>query len=83
MGLFQGGIIRRSGFGRITVQLPGGRFTLPVLFIIHLQMGIRDRVTDALGNTVCAGYDARGRKTAEWGTGTQPLLMEMCIRDSR
>ena len=35
MGLFQGGIIRRSGFGRITVQLPGGRFTLPVLFIIH------------------------------------------------
>ena len=32
-------------------------------------------VTDALGNTVCAGYDARGRKTAEWGTGTQPLLL--------
>ena len=22
---------------------------------------------------MCAGYDARGRKTAEWGTGTQPL----------
>ena len=32
-------------------------------------------MTDALGNTVCARYDARGRKTAEWGTGTQPLLL--------
>ena len=30
-------------------------------------------VTDALGNTTHFGYDHRGRKTAEWGTGTQPV----------
>ena len=34
-------------------------------------------VTDALGNTVCAGYDARGRKTAEWGTGRSPCSWAM------
>ena len=31
-------------------------------------------VTNALGNTACYGYDLRGRNTAQWGTGTQPLL---------
>ena len=31
-------------------------------------------VTNALGNTTCYGYDLRGRNTAQWGTGTQPLL---------
>ncbi|MCI9266875.1 MAG: RHS repeat protein, partial [Akkermansia muciniphila] len=31
-------------------------------------------VTNALGNTTCYGYDIRGRNTAQWGTGTQPLL---------
>lgn len=31
-------------------------------------------VTDALGNTSCFKYDARGRKTAEWGTAVQPAL---------
>lgn len=30
-------------------------------------------ITDALGKTVCYAYDPRGRKMAEWGTGTQPL----------
>lgn len=30
-------------------------------------------ITDALGKTVCFAYDPRGRKTAEWGTGTRPL----------
>ena len=29
-------------------------------------------VTDDMGNTTCYKYDARGRKVAEWGTGTQP-----------
>jgi len=29
-------------------------------------------VTDALGNTSCYKYDARGRKIAEWGTAIQP-----------
>ncbi|MEG1601780.1 hypothetical protein, partial [Citrobacter sp.] len=29
-------------------------------------------VTDALGKTACFAYDARGRKTAEWGTAIQP-----------
>ena len=31
-------------------------------------------VTNALGNTTCYSYDIRGRKTAEYGTATQPLL---------
>ena len=31
-------------------------------------------VTNALGNTTCYGYDLRGRNTAQWGTGAQPLL---------
>lgn len=31
-------------------------------------------VTNALGNTTCYGYDLRGRNTAQWGTGIQPLL---------
>lgn len=31
-------------------------------------------VTDALGHTVHYAYDARGRKTAEWGTGIQPAV---------
>lgn len=31
-------------------------------------------VTNALGNTTCYSYDLRGRNTAQWGTGTQPLL---------
>lgn len=29
-------------------------------------------VTDALGKTACFAYNARGHKTAEWGTGIQP-----------
>ncbi|MBR3858395.1 MAG: RHS repeat-associated core domain-containing protein, partial [Bacteroidaceae bacterium] len=29
-------------------------------------------VTDAMGNTACYKYDARGRKIAEWGTAIQP-----------
>ena len=29
-------------------------------------------VTDAMGNTSCYKYDARGRKIAEWGTALQP-----------
>ena len=29
-------------------------------------------VTDAMGNTACYKYDARGRKIAEWGTALQP-----------
>ena len=29
-------------------------------------------VTDAMGNTSCYKYDARGRKIAEWGTAIQP-----------
>ena len=31
-------------------------------------------VTNALGKTMCYGYDIRGRKTAQDGTGAQPLL---------
>ena len=31
-------------------------------------------VTNALGKTTCYSYDIRGRKTAEYGTATQPLL---------
>lgn len=31
-------------------------------------------VTNALGKTTCYSYDLRGRKTAEYGTATQPLL---------
>lgn len=31
-------------------------------------------VTDALGNAAHYKYDARGRKTAEWGTAIQPVL---------
>ena len=31
-------------------------------------------VTNALGNTTRYSYDLRGRNTAQWGTGTQPLL---------
>lgn len=33
-------------------------------------------VTNALGNTTCYGYDLRGRKTAQYGTGAQPLLFD-------
>ncbi|MBQ9096708.1 MAG: hypothetical protein IJY53_10265 [Akkermansia sp.] len=29
-------------------------------------------ITDAMGNTSCYKYDARGRKIAEWGTALQP-----------
>ena len=29
-------------------------------------------MTDAMGNTACYKYDARGRKIAEWGTAIQP-----------
>ena len=29
-------------------------------------------ITDALGGTTCYSYDIRGRKTAEYGTATQP-----------
>ena len=31
-------------------------------------------VTNALGKTTCYNYDLRGRNTAQWGTGAQPLL---------
>ncbi len=31
-------------------------------------------ITDAMGNTTCYRYDARGRKVAEWGTGIQPAV---------
>lgn len=31
-------------------------------------------VTNALGKTTCYVYDLRGRKTAQYGTGSQPLL---------
>ena len=31
-------------------------------------------VTNALGNTTCYSYDLRGRKTAQYGSATQPVL---------
>lgn len=31
-------------------------------------------VTNAIGNTTCCSYDLRGRNTAQYGTGAQPLL---------
>ena len=36
---------------------------------VHDQPAV---VTDAMGNTSCYKYDARGRKIAEWGTALQP-----------
>ena len=36
---------------------------------VHDQPAV---VTDAMGNTSCYKYDARGRKIAEWGTAQQP-----------
>ena len=36
---------------------------------VHDQPAV---VTDAVGNTSCYKYDARGRKIAEWGTALQP-----------
>ncbi len=37
---------------------------------VHNQPAV---VTDAMGNTSCYKYDARGRKIAEWGTALQPV----------
>lgn len=31
-------------------------------------------IVDHLGRTTCYRYDIRGRKTAQWGTGAQPVL---------
>ncbi|MEE1265880.1 MAG: hypothetical protein UHH87_06290, partial [Akkermansia sp.] len=43
--------------------------TTTVYDVYHDQPSV---ATDAMGNTSCYKYDARGRKIAEWGTAIQP-----------
>ena len=53
----------------ISVTDASGAVTTTVYDAVHDLPAV---VTDALGNTSCYKYDARGRKIAEWGTALQP-----------
>lgn len=47
-----------------------------IITLYHLPTGNPSCITDALGQTVSYGYDMRGRKTAEWGTASQPTAFD-------
>ena len=53
----------------INVTDAAGAITSTAYDAVHDQPAV---VTDAMGNTACYKYDARGRKIAEWGTALQP-----------
>ena len=53
----------------ISVTDAAGNITFTAYDTVHDQPSV---VTDAMGNTSCYRYDARGRKVAEWGTAIQP-----------
>ncbi|MDO5465119.1 MAG: RHS repeat-associated core domain-containing protein [Akkermansia sp.] len=53
----------------INVTDAAGAITSTAYDAVHDQPAV---VTDAMGNTSCYKYDARGRKIAEWGTALQP-----------
>jgi len=55
----------------ITVTDATGHATTTVYDVANNQPTI---ITDAMGNTTCYRYDARGRKVAEWGTAIQPAV---------
>ncbi len=57
-------VARTNAAGNATLTGYGACHDLPVA------------VTDPLGGQTHAAYDLRGRRTAQWGSNTQPLLME-------